>query len=159
MTSFKTKLKLYNTFPDIRKLFPIKNLIEIFKANLENNIINNKNLLEIALNESSENEKDKEKKYFNINKDFNLNIEELDNIFLPSGTAVNALNFITKSEEEKLRKLKLNENNNYDMIIINIIKIIYILIKEKYNNIVNEYLIENLYKTILPKLKIEKISK
>jgi hypothetical protein len=64
------------------------------------------------------------------------------------------LNFITKNEEEKIKNLQSNNDK-----INTIIKIIYILIKENYDEVKNENLIKNLYEKIFPKYRIDSISK
>lgn len=77
----------------------------------------------------------------------------LEDEFSASITAINSLNFITKIEEEKIKKLKTNDQNICDLM-----KIIYLITGEKFEDIPNENLFENLYQKILPKLKISSIS-
>jgi hypothetical protein len=136
VTPFEIKLKLIKSFSEIYRLYPIKKLVYDYKNFLENKIITSKLILEEALYDS------------------NININSLEDDFLPSKTSINSLNFITKNEEEKIKNLKSNNEN-----INTIIKIIYILINENYDEIKNENLINNLYEILFNKYKIDSISK
>lgn len=72
--------------------------------------------------------------------------------FKPSRTAQNGLNFITKEEEENLRNMEYNDE------IANIVRIIYILMKQNYDKVNPEMLVENLFSNIFQKFKIENLS-
>lgn len=84
----------------------------------------------------------------------NHKIEYLENDFHPSKLSINSINFITKIEEEKLKNLKI-----YDKKLITLAKIIYNLINEDYEEINDVDLLENLYKNIFSKYKIDSMSK
>lgn len=73
--------------------------------------------------------------------------------FIPSKTAQNSLNFLTKEDENNLYKLSNNEQ------IQNLFRLIYILLKEDYESISPENLITNLSKNIFPKYNVENFSK
>lgn len=121
---------------EIYRLYPIKKLVYDYKNYLENKILQSKICIEEALYETD------------------FNIDNLENEFIPSKISINSLNFITKSEEEKIRKIKIEDEK-----IIKITKIIYVLIGEKYEDISQENLIENLYGNIFPKINIDSMSK
>ncbi len=88
-------------------------------------------------------------KYFN-----DLTVEALMNKqFTPSKTAQNGLTFVTKDEENNLCKKEQPEE------ILNVFKIIYTLINEKYDEIPPQKLIENMIINILPKIKVDNLSK
>jgi hypothetical protein len=74
--------------------------------------------------------------------------DQLSSTFSPSKLATNALNFIDRFEEKKLRRI----NNDND--ILNIFKIIYILI----NNDIPENPIQYLIDTIIPRLRYKSFS-
>jgi hypothetical protein len=72
---------------------------------------------------------------------------------LPSKTAQNSLNFLTKEDENNL-----NKQCNLEQI-QNLFKLIYVLLNEDYENISPEDLISNMLTNILIKYKAESISK
>jgi hypothetical protein len=72
--------------------------------------------------------------------------------FKPSKTAQNALNFMIKGKEDDF----LNSDENE---ILNIWKIIYILLKQKYENMSCFQLAKNMFDNILPKLNVDSLSK
>jgi hypothetical protein len=72
---------------------------------------------------------------------------------LPSKTAQNSLNFLTKEDENNL-----NKQCNLEQI-QNLFKLIYVLLNEDYENISPEDLINNMLTNILIKYKAESISK
>lgn len=74
--------------------------------------------------------------------------------FKPSKTAQNCLNFITKNEELQLLNIDISDKN-----IMGIIRAIYVLVKEEEKLIPNENLVSNLIMKILPKHKVDSISK
>lgn len=78
-----------------------------------------------------------------INQDFKL-----------SKTAQNCLNFITKQDE-----IDLTNTNQIHPDLIEIIKIVYILIKEDYTKIGYNALISHLISQILPKKRVTCLSK
>lgn len=85
----------------------------------------------------------------------NLEIEKLlSNCFAPSKTAQNCLNFITKTEEDTLQNI---QEINCD--IVNMIKLIYLMINENFDNISNEDLVSNLFLEILPSHNVDSLSK
>lgn len=85
----------------------------------------------------------------------NQDIEKLINKpFTPSKTAQNSLNFITKEDESHLSK----ENLPHSEEISNILKIVYILIKQNYERIEESSLASNLINKILVNMKVENLS-
>ncbi len=72
---------------------------------------------------------------------------------MPSKTAQNSLNFLTKEDENNL-----NKQCNLEQI-QNLFKLIYVLLNEDYENISPEDLISNMLTNILIKYKAESISK
>jgi hypothetical protein len=72
---------------------------------------------------------------------------------LPSKTAQNSLNFLTKEDENNL-----NKQCNLEQI-QNLFKLIYILLNEDYESVSPEDLISNMLTNILIKFKAESISK
>lgn len=72
---------------------------------------------------------------------------------MPSKTAQNSLNFLTKEDENNL-----NKQCNLEQI-QNLFKLIYVLLNEDYENISPEDLINNMLTNILIKYKAESISK
>ena len=77
----------------------------------------------------------------------------LTKVFLPSKTAQNGLTFVTKDEEANLCKKEQPEE------ILNVFRIIYTLINEKYDHLEPGRLIDNMVNTILPKIQVENLSK
>lgn len=73
--------------------------------------------------------------------------------FLPSKTAQNSLNFLTKEDE-----INLNKQCDLEQI-QNLFKLIYILLNEDYESISPQDLITNLITNVLSKYKVESISK
>ncbi len=72
---------------------------------------------------------------------------------MPSKTAQNSLNFLTKEDENNL-----NKQCNLEQI-QNLFKLIYILLNEDYESVSPEDLISNMLTNILIKFKAESISK
>lgn len=72
--------------------------------------------------------------------------------FTPTKTAEHGLSFIKKEDEIKLKNFQEED-------IIEVFKFIYVLIEESFDEIEPEYLIENLFHYILPKLGCGNISK
>ena len=82
------------------------------------------------------------------------NYRLLNEKFYPSFTAQNNLNFLIKDQINLVLKEKfINEE------ILDLYRIIYILIREKFNEITTENLIPNLIYNIIPKFNIEGLSK
>ena len=74
-------------------------------------------------------------------------------MFTPSKTALNGINFLTKEEENNLQKKEQIDD------VLDIFRVIYIVLNESFENIQNKDLIENLFVRILPKFKVENLSK
>ncbi len=72
---------------------------------------------------------------------------------MPSKTAQNGLTFVTKDEEANLCKKEQPEE------ILNVFRIIYTIINEKYDHLEPGRLIDNMVNTILPKIQVENLSK
>ena len=70
-----------------------------------------------------------------------------------SKTAVNGLNFVKKEEENNLLKKEQNEK------IVDVFKFFYILLNENYESLAPNKIIEYFMLTILPKIKVESLSK
>jgi hypothetical protein len=70
-----------------------------------------------------------------------------------SKTAVNGLNFVKKEEENSLLKKDQKEK------IVDVFKFFCILLKENYEDLPSNKIIEFFMLTILPKYKIESLSK
>lgn len=79
--------------------------------------------------------------------------------FKPSKTAQNGLNFITKEDEAHLASMYKDPSAEIHEDIITIFKVIYILIKQKQDKTVPHLIIDNLINNIMPKYKIENLSK
>ena len=133
----RLKIKLINSFPALYRLYPIKTIILENKIFLESQI---KNLEKYLYTQ------------YKIFDGSNINFEQGN--FIPSKTAINNLNFIINSDEEKLKNFNI-ENGT----LIDIIRIIYILIEENYENIPKIDLMKNLFKIMNKKLKMNQISK
>jgi hypothetical protein len=73
--------------------------------------------------------------------------------FIPSKTAQNGLNFLTKEDENNLYKLSNIEQ------VQNLVKLIYILLNESYENISSETLISNLVNNLFAKYHVDNFSK
>lgn len=73
-------------------------------------------------------------------------------MFLPSKTAQNGLNFVTKDEETNLAVKEQPEE------ILNLFKLIYIILNEDYSSLESNTLIQNLVQNIYPKLNVENLS-
>lgn len=85
--------------------------------------------------------------------DDNITSALISKLFSYSKTASNGLNFLTKDEESNLCKKEQSED------ILDFFRIIYIVLNENYSDIPNNKLIENLFSNVLPKLKVENLSK
>jgi hypothetical protein len=81
--------------------------------------------------------------------------------FIPSKTAQNGLNFITKENEIHLidyeQVASTVEESFKD--VLDMFKFIYILLHQRYDKVDQKMLISNLINKILPKIKIENLSK
>ncbi len=77
----------------------------------------------------------------------------ISKMFTPSKIASNGLNFFTKEDENNLCKKEQTEE------ILDVFRIIYIILNENYSDIPNNKLIENLFNNVMPKLKVENLSK
>jgi hypothetical protein len=73
--------------------------------------------------------------------------------FIPSKTAQNGLNFVTKEEENNLLTSELPDE------IVNIIKLIYLYLDESYDQIDDQKLVDNLVNNIYKKYNCENFSK
>lgn len=82
-----------------------------------------------------------------------ITFENLEVEFIPSRTAINNLNFISNRDNQYLKTLKVQ-----DELLLELIKIIYILLKENYKVISKEEIMINLYENILKKYGIDNIS-
>lgn len=137
MTPIKLKVKILHVYPEICRHYSIRKMVKDHRFFLISKIV----VLENYLKEQC--------KYMNM-----PNLESLDCRFIPSRTAMNGLNFVTAEDEDKIKTEKLHDVN-----IVDIVKLLYILLREKYENIDSENLMINLIQNILPKYKIEDISK
>jgi hypothetical protein len=86
------------------------------------------------------------------------NENSLKNYFKLSKTAQNCLNFITTKEEESL-SLIFDSQENIPHLLVNIIKIIYILIDRDYESVPNEKLMQNIQKKFFFEFNVDKLSK
>lgn len=77
----------------------------------------------------------------------------IDKGFTPSKTAQNSLNFLTREDENSLQKLYNVEQ------VQNLIKLIYILLNEPYEDFSSDSLITNLTTNIFQKYHVENFSK
>ena len=73
--------------------------------------------------------------------------------FIPSKTAQNSLNFLTREDENNLQKYAQIEQ------VQSIIKLIYILLNESFEDISIENLIPNLLTNLFQKYKVDNFSK
>ena len=87
-----------------------------------------------------------------INKDAVVD-NQVNKVFSPSKTAINGLNFITKEEEIILIK------KEYPNEVLNIFRAIYIVINENYSGLPGNKIIDNLINSVIPKRKLENLSK
>lgn len=78
--------------------------------------------------------------------------------FKLSKTAQNCLNFITSKEEENLTQL-FYDNGEVPYLLVNIVKIIYILIDRDYCKLPDSELMKNLVTNIFPEFNVNKLSK
>lgn len=76
----------------------------------------------------------------------------INNGFIPSKTAQNSLNFITREDENNLSKYSNIEQ------VQSIIKLIYVLLNESYKDIPIENLIPHLLINLFQKYKVENLS-
>ena len=77
----------------------------------------------------------------------------ISKMFNPSKTAQNGLTFVTKEEEAILCRKDQPEE------ILNVFRIIYIIINEDFEPVAPNKLIDNLINVVLPKIKVENLSK
>jgi hypothetical protein len=82
-----------------------------------------------------------------------LTASQISKMFTPSKIASNGLNFFTKEDENNLCKKEQTEE------ILDVFRIIYIILNENYSDLPNNKLIENLFNSVMPKLKVENLSK
>lgn len=128
---------LLHSCPDIYKSFSFKKLVKHHRVTLEEKIITAKRVLTDELNENA-----------------NISYDSLEINFKASRTAINNLNFISKKNSDSLKELKIE-----DPLLVDLIKLIYILSNESFKQIKKEKLLVNLHEKIFPKLKIDHISK
>lgn len=136
MTPINLKLKILNTSPEIYRNYSIRKMIK------------NHRLFLVKKIERLEDNLKKHLKYMNI-----PDLEALDDGFVPSRTAITGLNFISNDQAEKLKHYKIDNE-----IIADITRILYILMREKYDKVETEYLMINLFINIMPKYNIVNIS-
>ena len=128
---------MLHSFANIYKLYPTNKIIQDYKSFLEKEI---SKLGKYLIEET---------------KDLEIcSFDTLENSFVPTKTAINGLNFISKKEFENLKNYEI-ENE----IIFDFVKIIYVLLKEEYLQIKKEDLMKNLFDKILRKYNIDHISK
>lgn len=87
-----------------------------------------------------------------LNKDETLQ-NYINQGFVPSKTAQNSLNFLTREDESNLYKFSHIDQIQY------FIRLIYILLNEKYEDIIPENLITNLVNNLFKKYNVDNFSK
>lgn len=76
----------------------------------------------------------------------------MNKTFNPSKTAINSLNFISKEEESNITKKEQTEE------VYNILRLLYIILNEGYQDTPSIKLAERLYMEIFPKYKVDNMS-
>ncbi len=99
-------------------------------------------------------EKNKKNVIKELEEEDNYRFEDLETNFIPTRTAVNHLNFISKNDSDLLKDLQIN-----DIVLFNFINILYIMLNENFSLIKKEDIIRHIFDNIFKKHKIEHISK
>lgn len=98
-----------------------------------------------------------------LNNEFIVNKIDKDLLakkIYPTKTAQNGLNFLSKDFENQLKNFTSSFNPNFQNEIVKMFQIIYIILREPINeNNLNSNIVENLFTNVLPKYKVDSLSK